>query len=55
MESHDSWWPVEGAEHQDDPPVFPDVCDGLYPAARLIEIGDRALVDDCELVAIAFW
>ncbi len=40
--------PVEGAEHDDDPPVFFEMSDRFHPAAGEVEIGHGAGVDDLE-------
>ena len=42
MQTHDPWRPREGAEHDDDPAVLPEVGDGLDAAPRLVEVGHRA-------------
>jgi hypothetical protein len=50
VEPQDVGRAVEGAEHDGEPPVGPEVGGGLGAAAGAVEIGDRMLVDDRERV-----
>ena len=53
VEAHDPWRAREGTEHDDDPAVLPEMSNRLDTASRLVEEGDRALIENSELVAVA--
>ena len=42
VETHNSRWTFERAEHQDDATVLAQVGDRLYPTARLVQVGRRS-------------
>ena len=53
VQAHDPWRSREGAEHDHDPAVLPEMRDGLDTTPGLVEEGHRALVQNGELLAVA--
>src|SRR5277367_6775775 len=53
VQAHDPRRAREGAEHDHDPAVLPEMCDGLDTTPRLVEKGHRARTENSELVAVA--
>ncbi len=53
MNAHNPGWSLEGAEHQHDAPVLPQMGDGLYAAAGLVQVGEAAFVQDHQLLTVA--
>src|SRR5271154_4013772 len=47
-------WPLERAEHENNPAIFSQVSDGLDPAAVEIDVSDRGWPQDAERVQ-SFW
>lgn len=51
MQAHDAGRSLEGTEHDDHPPVFLQVSNGLGPAAGEVEVGGLKVAQDAQGVA----